>query len=55
MHPEIIQEGRAPVPPAEWVPMEPTESEDNKRFLTYGVNENSRCFTLPILSSRCQK
>jgi Cu2+-exporting ATPase len=33
MHPEIIQEGRAPVPPAEWVPMEPTESEDNKAFL----------------------
>jgi hypothetical protein len=36
MHP-VIQEGRAPVPPAEFSTYGTYESEDNKRFLTYGV------------------
>jgi Cu2+-exporting ATPase len=45
MHPEIIQEGPGSCPTCgmDLVPMEPTESEDNKAFL-YGVNENSHCF-----------
>jgi Cu2+-exporting ATPase len=57
MHPEIIQEGPGSVPPGmDLVPMEPTESEDNKAFLDlWRKMKIAIVFTLPILSSRCQK
>jgi Cu2+-exporting ATPase len=38
MHPEISRKGGlCPTCGMDLVPMEPTESEDNKAFLTYGV------------------
>jgi Cu2+-exporting ATPase len=57
MHPEIIQEGPGSCPTCgmDLVPMEPTESEDNKAFLDLRKMKIAIVFTLPILSSRCQK
>jgi hypothetical protein len=48
--------GSCPTCGMDLVPMEPTESEDNKAFLDlWRKMKIAIVFTLPILSSRCQK